>query len=1101
MSSQLTVMICEASETLSNPGSPSHARTAAQKCLANLWKNNSTEVLESAYYILSSQMLTTSKFHALLAIRDLFLRRHEELVEVIPNTTSFLLNGIFSSNCPATVQRTLVLTVATLLKLLLLPPRQQQQQQQHQHLHTLLKMTNSSKSLNILVTLLQQLSQPHGGLTLEIHEKCHEQYGKLYLEQTMHLAINIIQQKNIDEITLAALSLLSEVLAWDFRFCGSSTTMQTSLPIFCPPAHWGPSLLNMNVLLIHCRNTLQPAKSIVDECLLNLAGLHGDVFQRETEQAVFIDSLLRGILLVTRDSNSVYVSSSIIAKALANCKVEIYTQLPKDGEVLLLVFKMMCMSINSLGNLLEKGATIESVDFLARGIDNLLSTLSCLLHKLQTKQIPHHKNGINSNSQDQQKQDSEQSTIRVKSSLLLSRLSPYCNQLFQIFVALTLSQSTSASINHITKEDDENNGGCGTVLTDLTSGRSRYQMMGIIGRMNPDITLPLLSKHLTSELSDQHPDLNAVANIVNLCSCVLVRHNGSTLHRLVPAGVRSNCATIQIIEPLLKIVSNLVAAWQKITPSEPVDWALKNLTRETSEFLICFVKVWIDPVAPASDPLLPELKMSLMKGKIQIIDLIIQYVASILIANGKKGGAKDNLSRAIKRDDRLDFAEVQDAMLLLEILVRKHASCLSKSNSWTVLCQCTTHVHDSNEAQFGQYLSPYVVGKIVELITRGCMVAQCCRNSFENLANVLTARLKMMTSMTPNIENEPVILRLLETIRGMMRCAYHRKGGSNWTNESREFATAFGWSKTVPLLVMCTYLAEQHASVMQDTLVLISVARLWSHFLKVYANQFSTNNFGGVFAELEKLLNTYRLNKVKTVSGSADSIARDESIQAMVICQFAGLLVSLLMTQKHVIVQAYQAKTAQDSGNGRNNGSSSIGDHVVAVVFDSVEKLFTCITPSLLQFTKVCERFVALSCFLVEMFSERLLSGTENTVSGFISCLEFACDSVDEDVSSGALDGMSALVNKCIGVNKHVELVVSRLCHFLLSGLAKDFQNDRAELLYNILIRSTQMQSCARSWGELQADRISKVDEICRSLPNRDLFIRKIAELRLLQKV
>ena len=130
---KITVVICEASETLSNPSSPTHARRAAQNCLANLWKNSHPdELLQSAQQILQSpQRPTTSKFHALLAIRDLFLRRHEDLNDRISSVTSFLLNGIFASNnnSPATIIRTLIITVATCLKLLLLPQHAQLQQQ------------------------------------------------------------------------------------------------------------------------------------------------------------------------------------------------------------------------------------------------------------------------------------------------------------------------------------------------------------------------------------------------------------------------------------------------------------------------------------------------------------------------------------------------------------------------------------------------------------------------------------------------------------------------------------------------------------------------------------------------------------------------------------------------------------------------------------------------------------------------------------------------------------------------------------------------------------------------------------------------------------
>ena len=260
-------------------------------------------------------------------------------------------------------------------------------------------------------------------------------------------------------------------------------------------------------------------------------------------------------------------------------------------------------------------------------------------------------------------------------------------------------------------------------------------------------------------------------------------------------------------------------------------------------------------------------------------------------------------------------------------------------------------------------------------------------------------------------------------------------------------------------------------------MVVVSVARLWSHFLKIYGEKCSSDNFGGIFNELSVLLNTFQL-QLNQPSITVGSSGGDESIHAMVICQFAGLLVSLLMTQKNVIMHAYQNK---NSGMIATTTSSDIGigDDVVAVVFASVEKLFSCITPTLLQFTKVCDRFVALSCFLVEMFAERLLSGSVESVNAFIACLEFASDSVEDEISTGALDGMASLIRKCVDLNsQHAVLILSRLCQFLLTSLSKEFQNDRAEMLYNMFIQSPQVQSVAHNWSSIHPDRVSKINQL-----------------------
>jgi hypothetical protein len=1143
--SGLTILIVNASETLSNPASPTHARSAANDALQNLWTHNSDELIQSAQHILTNpQYPLQSKFHSLIAIRELFLRRHQELHASIAPTLSFLLNGLFAAanSMPATISRTLVNTVASLLKLTLLQQQQQQQQQQQlqqqQHHHQqqqhqqqqqqcqlltqLLQTSPSTTSLNILVALLQQLSRPHGGLTLEIHEQCHQGFvNNHFLSRTMEVAVGVVKLDTTDELAAIALRLLSEVLAWDFRFRGSPNVTST-LPRLCPPSSWRPALLILGEILVRKRDAMATMSDVVDECLLNLSGAHGDAFQTPMERAMFIDNLLRGVMHVTRDVGAVHMSSEIIQRAILHSPVEVLSVLPNNGDVLLSTFAMMHTSLASLGTSLASGASVEDVDLLARGVDNLLHCLSKMLIKLQGKKI---KNEADKND-----------PLRSRCTLLLERLIPCCGQMFHTFVNFSLSQASvllggNGNSNNngngngngnggemqSNNNDNDNNDG-GAVLSDSTAMRIRFQHIGVFGRHSANVCMPYLSQQLAVQLNVQPPNLLALASLMNLCSCVLVRHNSlKVVHQLIPSGVRSSTHSLHLIELLLKIVENLTQVWKQTPSTQTIDWQLKSLTRETSACMISFVKVWLDPMTPAHDPLLPNVKSTLVSYRSHIVNILISFVATILSSNRNQiSSTKQNCGRithSIKRDDRMDSEEVQGSMFLLETLVRRYSSLLATSPSWETFIKLVTNVHNTTNVssglqQFGEPLSPYTIGKIIEFTTRGCLMANVGQESFQCLSNVVSNALTAVRQMPSNESNESVVLRVLETFRGLFRCSYKR---GRWTKEARDVAVQIGWSVSTPLLNHCTVIAEKYAAA-DMMLVVASCARIWAHFLKLYSHQFSDVNFGGVFNELQRLLKTFRVG---------DPTTTNDHIRSMVVCSFAGLLVQLLMTQKTMIVAAMsrgnsgtaasslqtQVKLNWTPTQNLQVAENIIGEKVINVVFISVAQLFTQITPALLQYPKVSERFVALSCFLVEMFPQKLLSGSPAAVSNFCSCLEFAANSTDKDVSSGALDGINSLMNKVIDLqSSHMKNVLTRFICFLMNTLSNDYNEDYANMLYvtiQKLQQSNIMQLCQNSielWIGNNDLRRNKANELLQS-QTKDIFLNCASKLRLLKIV
>ena len=406
--SNLTILISNASSCLSNPSSPTQARKAANNALQNLWTRDANTLIQSVNTILTDNNYDIqTKFHSLIAVRELFLRRHQELSsQLLQPTLSFLLTGLFNSNTnttPATITRTLTQTVAVLLKLSLL-------QQQQPLLTQVLQMTPpSTTQLNILVNLLQQLSRPHGGLTLEIHEQCHTKFMGNYLNRAMEIAVTVVSQisnnnnnnntnasSSSQELISIGLKVLSEVLGWDFKYHGS-TTITSTKPKLQPPLSWRSSIIAIGAVLIQQRDAMSMTQEselrVIDDCLLNLSGAHGDIFQQPDSQALFVNNLLRGVMHVTRDVEAVHMSSEIIQRALTHSSVAVLSLLPNNGDVLLSIFNMMHTSLQSLGTSLSSGASLEDVDLLGRGIDNMLSCLAQMLIKLQSKKARIHQAG------------------------------------------------------------------------------------------------------------------------------------------------------------------------------------------------------------------------------------------------------------------------------------------------------------------------------------------------------------------------------------------------------------------------------------------------------------------------------------------------------------------------------------------------------------------------------------------------------------------------------------------------------------------------------------------------------------------------------------
>ena len=88
-------------------------------------------------------------------------------------------------------------------------------------------------------------------------------------------------------------------------------------------------------------------------------------------------------------------------------------------------------------------------------------------------------------------------------------------------------------------------------------------------------------------------------------------------------------------------------------------------------------------------------------------------------------------------------------------------------------------------------------------------MANVGQEPFQCLSNVVSNALTAVRQMPSNESNESVVLRVLETFRGLFRCSYKR---GRWTKEARDVAVQIGWSVSTPLLNHCTVIAEKYAA-------------------------------------------------------------------------------------------------------------------------------------------------------------------------------------------------------------------------------------------------------------------------------------------------
>ena len=216
-----------------------------------------------------------------------------------------------------------------------------------------------------------------------------------------------------------------------------------------------------------------------------------------------------------------------------------------------------------------------------------------------------------------------------------NHLSAYSEQIYAAFSALLVTHANK--IGDHANVENQSDDTSGTVLNDPVASETRYQCLGTrsIG--------PCFCCRFNCTNSCAQSACRNLFNILrwrNLCGLstnLLVQFNSSsmhTIHRFIPEGIRSYPGTVSLIELLVQIVDQVRQRWIHASESGGIgalfgdDHGLLALTQAVSTSMVSFIKVYVDPMCPANDPLCPSLAQALLSGRGMscIINILISYI-------------------------------------------------------------------------------------------------------------------------------------------------------------------------------------------------------------------------------------------------------------------------------------------------------------------------------------------------------------------------------------------------------------------------------------------------------------------------------------------
>lgn len=237
------------------------------------------------------------------------------------------------------------------------PVRLSTEQDLFQYLEMLLQPPSQGAIfLSILVGEFMGKSAVQYNLPLEFHKRAHASFETDgWLEHSLRLSMgalsHVVSQTPQNAVgALPVVQLTIDVMSWEF---GSEAwdvgipVTSSSKTLLRPPVSWRQYLVRPDflgaVFAAHESARNQPQLShALRQLLLQLASLHGVIFEAEDQRVAFATYLLDGILKLltlctsteTQETSELLDSLAIVSRLIANFKLSTLVKLPSLGELL-----------------------------------------------------------------------------------------------------------------------------------------------------------------------------------------------------------------------------------------------------------------------------------------------------------------------------------------------------------------------------------------------------------------------------------------------------------------------------------------------------------------------------------------------------------------------------------------------------------------------------------------------------------------------------------------------------------------------------------------------------------------------------------------------
>ena len=356
----------QASTVVASGNVTAEQRQQADRWISGVWTASPSTLLPVVKKLCeNAQVADFVKVHALQALLTFFLRRHEEQVvfSQLNDILIWILNFLGVRNAESissVVSRQVAHTSALLLKMSLLlvkHPDDTPRPPSVQRLEEVLKIMETSVALcanydqtnmfaDLIKRLVIELSEPHGGISVEKHEKCHRLFHKMgFLRSVLALTLQKVNAHSVSLSThsphrgsralrestisslLGSLALLDVTLRWNFVFRPDFSPSDTTMIKTCAPKSWGNILFNSeyNIVDVLARIYVasvipEEARRSCEEIFLSLACLEGPIFNSGiVSESVFVGHLAETLKGFSRTVANMVVTPSARTSDETHC--------------------------------------------------------------------------------------------------------------------------------------------------------------------------------------------------------------------------------------------------------------------------------------------------------------------------------------------------------------------------------------------------------------------------------------------------------------------------------------------------------------------------------------------------------------------------------------------------------------------------------------------------------------------------------------------------------------------------------------------------------------------------------------------------------------